>query len=283
MDRRKFIQTSSIAAASLLTMPSFFANAKSKKSIGLQLYTLRDVIMKDVKGTLKEIATLGYTEVETYGYKDGSLFGIQAAEFGKYLKGLGVRVRSGHYGIDLATGSDWEKACSDAKEMGQDYVVVPWMDRKYYETLDALKATCNSLNKAGEIAKKYKVRMGYHNHAFEFTEVGGKLVYDVMLELLDPKLVAMEMDLFWVVNAGKNPFTYFQKYPGRFELWHVKDMDKADKERNADVGTGSIDFTALFANAKKSGMKHFFMEQETYPSNPMESTKKSIEYLKSIL
>jgi sugar phosphate isomerase/epimerase len=283
MDRRKFIQTSSVAAASLLTAPSFFADAKSKKSIGLQLYTLRDVIMKDVKGTLKEIATLGYTEVETYGYKDGSLFGMPVAEFGKYLKGLGVTVRSGHYGIDLATGSDWEKACSDAKGMGQDYVVVPWMDNKYYGTLDALKATCNSLNKAGEIAKKYKLRMGYHNHAFEFTEVGGKLVYDVMLELLDPKLVAMELDLFWVVNAGKNPFAYFQKYPGRFELWHVKDMDKADKERNADVGTGSIDFTALFANAKKAGMKHFFMEQETYPSNPMESTKKSIEYLKSIL
>ena len=283
MDRRKFIQTSAITTAGLLTLPSIFAEAKGKKNIGLQLYTLRDVIMKDVKGTLKEIAALGYTEVETYGYKDGSLFGIKASEFGKYLKGLGVKVRSGHYPIDLATGSDWEKACMDAREMGQDYVVVPWMDKKYYETSDALKATCNSLNKAGEIAKRYKLRMGYHNHAFEFTEVGGKLVYDVMLELLDPKLVAMEMDLFWVVNAGKNPFAYFQKYPGRFELWHVKDMDKADKDRNADVGTGAIDFTALFANAKKSGMKHFFMEQETYPSSPMESTKKSIDYLKSIL
>jgi sugar phosphate isomerase/epimerase len=104
-----------------------------------------------------------------------------------------------------------------------------------------------------------------------------------MLELLDPKLIAMEMDLFWVVNVGKNPLAYFQKYPGRFELWHVKDMDKVNKENNADVGTGSIDYAALFANAKKAGMKHFFMEQETYPSSPIESTKKSIDYLKTIL
>ena len=125
--------------------------------------------------------------------------------------------------------------------------------------------------------------MGYHNHAFEFSEAEGKVVYDVMLDSLDPKLVAMEMDLFWVVNAGKNPFAYFEKYPGRFELWHVKDMDKADKDRNADVGTGTIDYKALFANARKSGMKRFFMEQETYPSSPMESTRKSIEYLKTIL
>ena len=283
MDRRKFIQTTAVAATSLLTMPSFFAEAKGKKSIGLQLYTLRDVIMKDVKGTLSEIASMGYTEVETYGYKDGNLFGMPTLEFGKYLKGLGVNVTSGHYGIDLATGSKWEKACSDAKEMGQEYVVVPWMDKKYYASMDALKITCDSLNKASEMAKKYKLRMGYHNHAFEFTEVEGKVVYDVMLDRLDPKLVAMEMDLFWVVNAGKNPLAYFQKYPSRFELWHVKDMDKLNKENNADVGTGTIDYKALFANVRKSGMKRFFMEQETYPSSPMESTKKSIEYLKTII
>ena len=283
MKRREFIQTSALAFAGSLMLPSIMAEAKGKKSIGLQLYTLRDVIMKDVKGTLRAVASMGYTEVETYGYQNGNLFGMPAKEFGKYLKSLGIKVTSGHYGIDLATGSEWEKACADAKEMGQEYVVVPWMDKKYYTSMDALKVTCNSLNKAGEVAKKYKLRMGYHNHAFEFTQVEGKVVYDTMLQLLDPKLVTMEMDLFWVVNAGQNPLAYFQKYPGRFELWHVKDMDKGNKENNADVGTGSIDFTALFANAKKSGMKKFFIEQETYLSTPMESTKKSIDYLKTIL
>ena len=280
MDRRKFIQTSSLAAVGLLSLPSCLA---SKKSIGLQLYTLRDVIMSDVKGTLSAIASMGYAEVETYGYQNGTLFGMPAKEFSTYLKGLGVKVTSGHYGIDLVTGNEWEKSCADAQEMGQEYVIVPWLDKKYYETTDVLKATCESINKAAEVAKKFKLQMGYHNHAFEFTELDGKVMYDVMLDLLDAKLVRMEMDLFWVVNAGKNPLAYFQNYPGRFELWHVKDMDKVDSGRNADVGTGSIDFTALFANAKKSGMKKFFIEQETYPVNPMESTKKSIDYLKTII
>ena len=283
MKRRTFLQNSVLAVAGSLTLPSILANAKGNTSIGLQLYTLRDVIMKDVKGTLRAVASMGYTHVETYGYKDGVLFGMPAAEFAKYLKSLGVKVTSGHYGIDMATGSGWEKACADAKEMGQEYIVVPWMDKKFYSSLDVLKGTCNSINKAAEVAKKYNLRMGYHNHAFEFSEVEGKSVYDAMLENLDPKLVAMEMDLYWVVNAGKDPLKYFEKYPGRFELWHVKDMDKAKRDNNADVGTGSIDFKALFANAKQSGMKHFFMEQETYPSSPMESTKKSIDYLKTIL
>lgn len=283
MKRREFLKTSALAAAGSMTLPFACTDANGKKAIGLQLYTLRDVIMSDVKGILSAVAEMGYTEVETYGYKEGSLFGMEAKEFAKFLENLGVKVASGHYGIDLATSSEWERACADAREMGQQYVVVPWMDKKFYETLDALKVTCNSLNMAGEVAKKYKLQMGYHNHAFEFTEVEGKVVYDTMLELLNPKLVTMEMDLFWVVNAGKNPLAYFQKYPGRFELWHVKDMDNLNKENNADVGTGSIDYTALFANAKKSGMKKFFMEQETYPSSPMESAKKSIDYLKTIL
>lgn len=283
MKRRDFLQTSALAIAGSLTLPSILAEAKSKGSIGLQLYTLRDVILKDVKGTLSAVAAMGYTSVETYDYKAGNLFGMPTTEFGKYLNGLGIKVTSGHYGIDLATGSEWEKACADAKEMGQEYVVVPWMDKKYYSSIDTLKVTCNSLNKAAEVAKKYKLQMGYHNHAFEFTEVEGKVVYEVMLDNLDKKLVTMELDLFWVVNAGKDPFKYFEKYPGRFELWHVKDMDKTKRENNADVGTGSIDYKALFAKAKQSGMKRFFMEQETYPSTPMESAKNSIDYLKTIL
>lgn len=282
MDRRKFIQTSTVAAVGLMSLPSVWANAKGKTSIGLQLYTLRDVIMKDVKGTLQSVATWGYKEVETYGYREGKLFGMPVTEFGSYMKSLGVSVASGHYGIEQTT-SNWDKACSDAQSMGQKYVVVPWMDKKYYNSLDELKKTCETLNKAAETAKKYKLRMGYHNHAFEFDTVEGKVIFDVMLEELDPKLVTMEMDLYWVVRANQNPLTYFNKYPGRFELWHVKDMDKTNRENNADVGTGSMDFPALFSSAKKAGMKKFFVEQETYPVNPMLSTENCIKYLKTIM
>ncbi len=283
MDRRRFIQTSAIATVGMLTLPSILAEAKGKNSIGLQLYSLRDVIMKDVKGTLSSVAGWGYKQVETYGYGDGKLFGMPVAEYGQFMKSIGLKTVSGHYGIDLAASPGWEQACADAKALGQKYVVVPWMDKNYYSSLDELKKTCEILNKAGEVAKKYKLRMGYHNHAFEFETVEGKVVFDVMLELLDPKLVGIEMDLYWVVRAGQNPFAYFEKYPGRFELWHVKDMDKNNKDNNADVGTGSIDFTKLFAAAKKSGMKTFFVEQETYPSNPMLSAENSIKYLKTIL
>lgn len=282
MKRRKFIQTSAIAAAGMLTLPSFFAEAKGKKAIGLQLYTLRDVIMNDVKGTLAAVASWGCTEVETYGYADGKLFGMPVTEFSAYLQNLGIKVASGHYGIDLLSG-DWDKACTDAQSMGQEYVVVPWLDKQYYSSLDELKRTCEKINKAAVVAKKYKLRMGYHNHAFEFEQVEGKVMFDVMLEELDPKLVGMEMDLYWVVNANQDPIKYFEKYPGRFELWHVKDMDKNKRENNADVGTGSIDFVSLFKAAKKSGMKKFFVEQETYPSDPMRSAENSIKYMKTIL
>ena len=282
MDRRKFIQTSSIAAAGLLTLPTFLEAAKKKSAIGLQLYTLRDVIMSDVKGVLTSVAAMGYTEAETYGYNDGKLFGMPVAEFGIFMKGIGMQTVSGHYGIDMTT-KGWDKSCEDAKSLGQSYVVVPWMDKKYYSSLDELKKTCDTLNKAGEVAKKHGLQMGYHNHAFEFEKVEGKVIMDTMLGQLDPKLVTWELDLYWVVRAGQDSVNYFEKYPGRFQLWHVKDMDKANNERNADVGTGTIDFKNLFTKAKQSGMKKFFVEQETYPSTPMESTKNSINYTKTIL
>ena len=282
MDRRKFIQTSSIAAAGLLTLPSFMEAAKKKSPIGLQLYTLRDVIKSDVKGILTSVAAMGYTEVETYGYKEGKLFDMPVAEFGSFMKSIGMKTVSGHYGIDMTTHG-WDKACEDAKSLGQSYVVVPWMDKKYYSSLGELKKTCDTLNKAGKVAKKHGLQMGYHNHAFEFEKVEGKIVFDTMLDQLDPKLVTWEMDIYWVVKAGHDPVKYFEKYPGRFQLWHVKDMDKSNPERNADVGTGTIDFKNLFTKAKQSGLKKFFIEQETYPTTPMEGAKNSINYLKTIL
>jgi sugar phosphate isomerase/epimerase len=282
MDRRKFIQTSSLAAAGLMSVPAILNAGNVKMNIGLQLYTLRQVIMKDVKGTLKAVAEMGYTEAETYGYRDGKLFGMTVPEFGDYMKSIGMKTVSGHYGIDMTTGN-WEKVCEDAKSLGQLYVVVPWMDKKYYSSLDELKKTCDTLNKAGETAKKFGLQMGYHNHAFELEKVEDKVIMDTMLGQLDKNLVTWEMDIYWVVRGGADPERYFEKYPGRFQLWHVKDMDKTKPENNADVGTGSIDFKKLFAKAGQAGMKNFFVEQETYPSSPLESTKNSIDYLKTIL
>jgi len=282
MKRREFIQSSALLGAAMFAMPSVLQAAKGKSPVGLQLYTLRDVINSDVKGILRKVSEYGYKELETYGYRDGKLFGMSAKEFSTYVKSLGMKVTSGHYGTDLVQ-KGWEQACADAKAMGQKYVVVPWMNKEFYSSLDALKKTCDMFNKAGEVANKHGLRMGYHNHAFEFEQVEGKVIFDAMLEYLNPKAVSMEMDIYWVVRAGQDPIKYFEKYPGRFEQWHVKDMDKSDKDKNADVGTGSIDFKAIFAKAKVAGMKHYYIEQESYPGAPIDSVANSIKTLRTII
>lgn len=284
MKRREFLQTASLAAVGLMSLPSFMQAGKAKgaKGLGLQLYTLRSTIPNDPKAVLKKVAEFGYKEVEAYSYKDGNIFGMGYKEFGAYVKGLGMKVSSGHYGIDVIRG-DWEKAVLDAKAIGQKYMVCPYLTDNERRTLDDYKKRCEELNRAGEICNKHGIRFGYHNHAFEFQEMEGKLPYDLMLENLDPKKVAMELDIFWVVNAGFDPIKYFEKYPGRFEQWHVKDMDKTDRNKNADVGTGSIDFKAIFAKSKLSGLKHFYVEQESYPGEPINSVEASAKYMKSIL
>jgi sugar phosphate isomerase/epimerase len=285
MKRREFIKTSAFAAAGALSLPSFLAAGKIQKSknIGLQLYSLRDIIGKDPKGVLDKVASFGYKELETYSYRDGQIFGMAYGDFGKYVKGLGMKVVSGHYGLDQIGGDTWTKAVADAKAIGMEYMIVPYIQDTDRKSIDDYKKICANLNKAGEVCNKNGIRFGYHNHAFEFETLDGQIPYDVMLKELDVKNVGMELDIFWVVNAGQDPVKLFEKHPGRFEQWHVKDMDKTDKNKNADVGTGSIDYKALFAKAKLSGMKHFYVEQESYPGASIDSIEASAKYLKTIL
>ena len=282
MKRREFVQTASFAAVGMLSLPSFLAAGKKKNTIGLQLYTLRDTIGNDPKGILDKVASYGYKELETYGYGDGKIFGIDFTEFCKHAKGLGMSVVSGHYGLDKITGDTWQKAVEYAKKNGPKYMVVPYIDESQRKSIDDYKKICADLNSAGEVCNKNGIRFGYHNHAFEFETVDGQVPFDVMLKELDPKKVGMEMDIYWVVNAGQDPIKYFTQYPGRFEQWHVKDMDKNDRNRNADVGTGSIDYKSLFAKAKLAGMKHWYVEQESYPGAPIDSVAASAKYLKSL-
>lgn len=282
MRRRQFLQRSAVAAAGVLTLPTFLQAAKGKSSIGLQLYSLRDTITKDPKGVLQKVASFGYKELETFAHRDGKIYGMPFAEFGSFVKGLGMRVVSGHYGLDIVKSDAWEKTITDAKSIGQEYLVVPYLQESDRKSIDDYKRVCETLNKAYELVKKNGLKFGYHNHAFEFQQMEGKTPFDVMLAELDPK-IGMEMDIYWVVNAGQDPFKYFEKYPGRFDQWHVKDMDKNDRQKNADVGTGTIDWKAIFAKAKQSGMKHFYVEQETYPGAPIDSIENCIKYLKTIL
>lgn len=283
MKRRDFIQKSAFTVAGLMTLPALAEAKNRKSSIGLQLYTLRDTITKDPKGVLQKVASFGYKELETFAYGDGKIYGMPFSDFGKFVKDLGMKVTSGHYGLDMAKSDKWEQAVTDAKSIGQDFMVVPYLQENDRKTVDDYKKVCEALNKAGEVCNKNGIRFGYHNHAFEFETIDGQVPYDLMLKELDPKLVGMELDIYWVYRAGKDAIQMFEQYPKRFEQWHVKDMDKSNKDRNADVGTGSIDYKAIFAKAKQSGMKHFYIEQESYPGEPINSVEASIKNLKTIL
>lgn len=293
MNRRTFIERSALAVGgmSLASLYSCSAPATTtKKAIGIQLYTLREIFEKDVMGTLKLVADTGFTEVEAYGYDNGKIFGVSYSDFAAEVKRLGMKIVSGHYGTGQSSPdrvgtpvNQWEKSVADAKAAGQEYTTIAWLDENERNSLDAIKRTCEIMNKAGEISKQYGLRMAYHNHAFEFEKVEGEVLYDVMLKELDPSLVAMEMDLYWVVFGGQDPLTLFKNHPGRFELWHVKDMDKVDRAKNSDVGSGSIDFKPIFAAARQSGMKHFFLEQEYFTGPQATSITNGYAYLKSIV
>ena len=282
MKRREFVQTASFAAVGMLSLPSFLAAGKRTKKIGLALYTLRDSISTDPKGVLEKVASLGYKELETFGYANGKIFGMDFTEFCKLAKGLGMDVTSGHYGLDKIKGDTWKKAVEDAKKNGQKFMVMPYILEPDRKTIDSYKTICADLNAAGEVCNQNGIRFQYHNHAFEFDTVDGQIPYDVMLTELDPKKVGMELDIYWIVKGNQDPVKYFTKYPGRFEQWHVKDMDKNDSSKNADVGSGSIDYKSLFANAKLSGMKHWYVEYDTFPAAPIDSAAASAKYLKSL-
>lgn len=293
MKRRTFIQHTTMAATGSLFLSALTgcrpSNEKARKPIGLQLYTLRDVIFKDLPGTLKKVADIGYTEVETFSYGDGKIFGQPFSDYVKLINDLGLKTVSGHYltGFNSKTSGNlqngWEQAVADAKAAGQEYMVIAYLVKEERQSIDQYKALCQNMNKAAEVCKNYGIKLGYHNHDFEFESLEGVIPYDVMLAELDPELVCMELDLYWITRANYSPSDYFKKYPGRFELWHVKDMNKEDRTKNADIGTGTINFVELFAQKEQSGMNHFFVEQETYPVSSMESVQKSFQYIAEIL
>jgi len=286
LSRRSFILNTSMAAAAALLVPSFACVASDKKSVGLQLYSLRDELPKDVKGTIAKVAKAGFKEVETYGFSIKDQFwGLTPAEFKKLLDENGLTAPSGHYGLGsyLTDGNTEElkAAIAAAKVLGSEYVTIPWLDESIRKSADDYKKIAVKINEAGKLAKEAGIRLAYHNHNFEFEKQGDTTGYEILLKGTDKNLVDFELDLYWVVRSGNDPIKLFKENPGRFTMWHVKDMDKANPALNAEVGTGSINFKPIFADAKLSGMKHFFIEHETnYKPNPMESVAASCAYIK---
>lgn len=276
--RRNFLKISGALAVGSFFIPDIAraASRKSVKDIGLQLYTVRNEMMQDNVGTLKKIAGIGYKEIESAASDKGYYYGFKPAEMKKICTDLGMTLRSGHVHYD----DNWQQTIDQAVESGQQYLIVSVMPEKG-QTVDNYKHTAEIFNKAGEAAKKSNITFGYHNHDSEFEKDNGKVLYDVLLENTNPDFVKMEMDLGWVIITGNNPLDYFEKYPGRFPLWHLKDMDMKEKH-SVEFGKGGLDVKKMLENAKKAGMKYFFVEQEEYTGTAFDCLAYNMNYLKNL-
>ena len=276
--RRDFLRASGTIAIGSLLLPDFVKAAKHKKvnDVGLQLYTVRKEMLEDNIGTLKKIASLGYKEIESAGSEKGSYYGLKPAEMGKICKDLGMTLRSGHVHYD----DKWQQTIDDAVESGQAYLIVSVMPTKG-QTVDNYKNVAEIFNKAGEACRKSNITFGYHNNDSEFEKDNGKILYDVLLENTNPEYVKMEMDLGWVIVTENDPLAYFAKYPDRFPLWHLKDMDLKEKH-SVEFGKGSLDLRKMLQNAKKGGMKYFFVEQEEYTGTAFDCLEYNMNYLKKL-
>jgi sugar phosphate isomerase/epimerase len=289
MKRRTFIGTS-VATALYAARPSWAAEHTHQiKNIGLQLYTVRSEMPKDFDGTIAKVAQTGYKEVEFADHYNHSAKEIRAV-----LDKNGLVSPSEHMSYDIVENK-WAETLEAAHVIGNTYIVCPWIDEKQ-RNADGWKRAAELFNKAGEESKKAGIQFCYHNHSFEFgpdETLGGKLPYDVLLEETDANLVKMEMDLGWISVAGKDPLTYFGKYPGRFPLVHVKDfVNDANatssysgetgsvkfKGRLVDVGKGIIDWKRIFTQSDKAGIKHYYVENDDAKA-PFEDIKISYDYL----
>lgn len=290
--RRSFLKSSAVYSASLLVVPSLLNY--EHKYIGLQLYTVRDAMESNPAATLARVSKLGYNSVEGATYTGTQKFyGMEALEFSRVLKQNGLIMPSSHYRLgdekvngEIPKGTivqDWGKAVDDAATVGIKYMVCAYLSEQERGGTDRYKVIAEKFNKAGEICRKAGIQLCYHNHDFEFKKEDGKFMYEILLANTDKNLVKMEMDLYWVTKAGQDPIALFNQHPGRFPLWHVKDMDKTPEHSFAEVGNGSIDFKKIFKYSSKAGLQYFFVEQDKTPGDPFTSIAQSIAYIKKNL
>ena len=287
LTRQQFLKLGALAASAAL-LPSFDALAKPSKPVGLQLYTLRDAMAKDPDGTLKRVADIGYKEVESFGYADGKFFDKTPNDYAALLKDLGLSEPSGHYTTGRAMKGkgtltdDWKRAVDDAAAIGQKYMVCAFLFPAERTKLDDYKEVVELFNKSAETCRAAGIQFCYHNHDFEFKPIDGQVPYDLLLRDTDAKLVQLELDIYWATFAGQDPVALFKKHPGRFPLWHVKDMEKTPERAFAPVGTGSIDFQRIFDAQKIAGMTHYFVEQDVCKLPPLESIAISYKNLQKM-
>jgi sugar phosphate isomerase/epimerase len=249
-------------------------NTNRLKHIGVQLYTVRKEMEKDFEGTLRRVSQIGFTEVEFAG-----LFGNDPKKVRKLLKKLGMKA--------VATHIDWRKlknnpaaAIKETKELGAKYMVLAWFPPEERKTIEQWKDWAKLINRVGKMSHKEGIRFLYHNHDFEFIRIGGVEPFDILLKNVDRRYVSFEVDIYWLTLAGRDVSALFARYPNGFPLSHVKDMSKTEKAM-VDVGDGRINFAKIFAQKKRSGMKHYFIEHDD-TKNPFLTLERSFKYLKEL-
>jgi len=315
MQRRKFIQSGALGLSGVLlgqyANAEFFSARKASPPVGLQLYTLGNLMTTDPQGTLQKLAAIGYKELESAGSQKGNFYGFTPKELSAMIKSAGMHWRSAHVGgapfsveqmmkmaktaedsarlkkiaesmkdrpKSLNLRDNYQELANAAAEGGISYLVCSSIP---VSTLDEIKQAVDVFNKSGEACKKAGVQFAYHNHTSEFDEVEGHRPFDYILSNTDKNLVKMELDLAWATKAKQDPVALFKMHPGRFPLWHVKDLDKAT-QNPAEVGTGIVDFKRIFDNSKQSGLKYYFVEQDGAPQ-PLQNVTNSYNYLNKLL
>jgi sugar phosphate isomerase/epimerase len=285
--RRTFLGHLGAQAAAMGILKDM-AFAKSIERLGVQLYTVRDLMAKDFEGTLAQVARAGYKEVEFAGYFDRKPQEVKAI-----LDRNGLTGPSTH--VDYASLSEDKlaKAIEDSRTIGHQFIVNPWIDEQMRKEPDIWKRVAATFNRAGELTQKAGIQFAYHNHHFEFVPQNGTRPIETILKECDPKLVKIELDLCWATVAGADPLTYFSRYPGRFPLVHVKGLKRVpegdppvpfDKAipQITDVGNNDIiNWKRIFAKSTQAGIQHYFVEHDAPPS-PIESIERSAAYLKTL-
>ncbi len=281
-NRRNFLRTIPLIPGTMFFSLFFekqsFGAQHFEKDVGLQLWTLRNELKQSVEATLDAIAAVGYKTLEPYGF-DGRFFSIESDRFCKMCADRGMTVYSTHAGI---TTENAEQLAAIAAKNGLRYIVLPsflnWPDK----TADDFKKAAVRLNQIGEICQRYGLKFSYHNHGFEFIKDNGKLLYEILLNDTDPDLVSFQIDLYWIVKAGHDPFRFFDLYPGRFTTWHIKDITADGK--TGIVGNGRIDFKLIMTKAAQAGLEKLFVEQEQYDEGtPIFCAQQSLKYIQKHL
>jgi sugar phosphate isomerase/epimerase len=268
--RREFL--GALAAAGATALSPVAAAPRSQKRFGFQLYTARRELARDFPGTLARIAAIGYDEVEFAGYHGNPAAAVRAS-----LRAAGLTAPSAHIGMPEIEG-DWARVVANAAAVGHDYLIFAWVPDAH-RSADGYKRLAERFNRAGEIALSSGIRFGYHNYTYDFTRAGSGFLYDVLLAETDPRYVTMQLDVYWLVDAGQDARTYLARHRGRYSSLHLK--DRTTDGRMVDVGAGAIDWRGVMRAAREAGVRHLFVEHDD-PADAFASARASLRHLRSL-